>query len=103
VDAVFPESAQREAVERIAAELEVPFAGWWLTAPESVLIARVSQRRNDPSDANAAVIQQQHSLETGPVAWRSVDASLPREAVIDFAIARLRFELPEACLRLPTG
>ena len=38
---------------RLAATASVPFAGFWLEAPESVLMARAAGRLNDPSDADA--------------------------------------------------
>ena len=41
VDAVFARCADRDAIERTATAAEVPFAGIWLDAPESTLVARV--------------------------------------------------------------
>ena len=52
--------ADRQAIERVAADMSVPFVGIWLEAPEATLIARTEQRRNDPSDADADVIRLQH-------------------------------------------
>ena len=40
--------------------MSVPFVGIWLEAPESTLVARAEQRRNDASDADADVIRIQH-------------------------------------------
>ena len=60
VDAVFARLTDREDIERVAAEMSVPFVGIWLEAPESMLIARTEKRRNDPSDADADVIRMQH-------------------------------------------
>jgi predicted kinase len=57
VDAVYARPADRQAIERVAAEEGVPFIGIWLDAPEATLIARAEQRRNDASDADGAVIR----------------------------------------------
>ena len=54
VDAVYARPGDRQAIEHVAADVAVPFVGIWLEAPEATLIARVEQRRNDPSDADAA-------------------------------------------------
>jgi predicted kinase len=81
VDAVFAQPADRLAVERIAAEMSVPFVGCWLDAPDAVLLDRVERRRDDASDADAAVIRAQRAAGTGPVAWHRVDASPPPDIV----------------------
>jgi hypothetical protein len=56
-NAVYARPADRLVIERAAADASVPFVGLWLDAPESTLIARIDQRRNDPSDADAGVIR----------------------------------------------
>jgi predicted kinase len=45
--------------ERFREEAGVPFAGFWLEAPEAALVARVEARRYDPSDADSIVIGRQ--------------------------------------------
>ena len=95
VDAVFSDSACREAAERLAVEMRVPFVGCWLSAPEATLIARTERRRNDPSDADGAVVRQQQAQEIGSIAWHRLDASFPSDIVVDRAISVLRRELPE--------
>ena len=96
VDAVYGRPADRLVIERAAAEASVPFVGLWLDAPESTLIARADQRRNDPSDADAGVIRMQRAQPTGPIGWHRLDASLPAELVLDSGIAYLRERLPNA-------
>jgi aminoglycoside phosphotransferase family enzyme/predicted kinase len=81
-DAVFGEPSQRALIERVAADLNVPFVGCWLTAPEAVLAERVAQRRGDPSDADAGVIRLQHARGAGTIGWRLVDAVGTPETVL---------------------
>jgi uncharacterized protein len=85
VDAVFARPEDRGAIERIAADLSVPFVGLWLDAPEPMLIARVEQRRNDPSDANVDVIRMQRRQPTGQLMWHRIDASTSPAIVLDYA------------------
>lgn len=99
VDAVFAHAEQRKAIERVARETGIPFVGCWLDAPEPALIARVEQRRDDPSDADARVVRLQRRLDTGLVEWHWVDASLARADVLDEV---RRFMPRESLLELET-
>jgi len=74
VDAVFAKPAERAAVEAVARELGQPFVGLWLTAPQESLMARVDARRDDASDADRYVVEQQLAYDTGALTWSSVDA-----------------------------
>jgi hypothetical protein len=75
VDAVYARLTDRRAIEHVAAEASVPFAGLWLDAPEWTLIARVNDRRGDPSDATTNVIRLQLAQAAGSIDWQRVDAS----------------------------
>jgi hypothetical protein len=97
-DAVYARPADREAIERVAAQ--VPFVGLWLDAPEAVLIARSEQRRLDASDADAAVIRQQLAHDLGAVAWRRIDASSALDDVLRTATAVLSEHLKSGVIRL---
>lgn len=59
VDAVYASARDREAIERVAARSSVPFVGLWLAVPESIAMERAERRRQDASDADAAVIRMQ--------------------------------------------
>jgi aminoglycoside phosphotransferase family enzyme/predicted kinase len=98
-DAVFIRSADRAAIEQVAHDAGVPFAGVWLTAPEAVLLARVEQRRGDVSDADAAVIHGQLARETGALTWPQRDASAPLGDVLRETAAMLRDRLPRGVVR----
>jgi predicted kinase len=86
VDAVYARPPDRHAIERVAIDAAVPFAGIWLEAPEATLIDRAEQRRHDPSDADAAVIRRQQRDGTGVMAWHRLDASRPPDVVLEDAI-----------------
>ena len=89
VDASFLDAADREAVAAVAAAAAVPFAGIWLEAPARVLTARVAERTQDASDADAAVVRAQLARDPGPVTWFAIDASASQDAVVELALARL--------------
>ena len=67
LDAVFLRPGERGAAAALAREAGVAFSGQWLTAPASVLHARVSARRDDASDADAAVLEGQLGRGRGPL------------------------------------
>ncbi len=73
MDAVFARAEERAAVEQAARNIGVPFTGLWLQAAPETLTARVEARRNDASDATAAVVEQQLSYELGQMDWTSVE------------------------------
>jgi aminoglycoside phosphotransferase family enzyme/predicted kinase len=99
VDAVFARPGDRHAIERVAADVGVPFVGIWLEAPETALIARVEQRRTDASDANAAVIRLQHRDGTGNIWWHRIEAARSPGAVVHEASTYVRELVPRAMTR----
>ena len=82
VDAVFQRADERAAIEAVAADAGVGFAGLWLEAPLAVLQQRVSERRGDASDATAEVVAAQAARDSGAVAWHRLDAGRPTEAMV---------------------
>lgn len=82
VDAVHQRVADRERLARVAVDAQVPFVGVWLDAPEAVLVARVSAREADASDADAAVVRAQASGDAGPLTWTRVQADETPEVVV---------------------
>ena len=73
-DAVFDRTEDRLAIEAVARERDVRFAGFWLEAPTDLRVARVSQRVGDASDATPDVVHAQAAHDTGPIAWARIDA-----------------------------
>jgi uncharacterized protein len=73
VDAVFLDPEERAQIERVAEDAGVDFQGLWLTAPEDVLVRRISGRRGDASDATADVLRQQLAADPGALTWPRMD------------------------------
>jgi len=90
VDVVYAQAAERRAIEQVADGAAVPFVGLWLEAPESVLIDRTVQRRNDASDADATVVRLQRARDTGHICWHRLDATATAPSVLSLATARIR-------------
>ena len=80
VDAVFNREADREAIAAAVREAGVTLQGFWLEAPDAVLIDRLSRRTNDPSDADAAVLAKQRMGDSGRIRWIVIDAEKPAAA-----------------------
>ena len=57
-DATFMSTEHRAMIEAAADRAGVAFQGFWLTAPLSVLEARVAARRDDASDATVDVVRR---------------------------------------------
>ena len=89
VDAVFDRPAERAAVEDMATAMRVPFTGIWLDAPLAALLPRVAGRSNDPSDADAAVLERQVAQGSGTVGWSRFDAGVPADNLRDAVLSRL--------------
>jgi uncharacterized protein len=89
VDAVHAREAERVAIAAVAADAAVPFAGLWLTAPATVLVARVEARTGDASDADAAVVRGQLERPADPVSWATIAAAGPPGDVLRSALATL--------------
>jgi uncharacterized protein len=77
VDAVHARLEERAALAAVAARAKTPFTGLWLEAPVETLLARVEARKDDASDATAAVVREQAAFELGRLDWVRLDASRP--------------------------
>lgn len=80
-DAVFAKPEERAAI----AALSAGFAGLWLQAPPAILRQRVTDRRDDASDANAAVVDRQLDYDLGPLDWTVLDSAGGAAAVLKAA------------------
>lgn len=89
VDAVYARPSERKRIEQVAIAAAVPFTGIWLEAPESVLVSRTEQRRNDASDADPEIVRLQRGLDTGPIEWVCLDASGSASTVLSRAMDRV--------------
>lgn len=95
LDATFLDPGFRDRARALAAGAGVPFAGLWLTAPEGVLVERVSARAGDASDADAAVVRGQLARDPGPIDWHVVDAGGDPAAVLAGALRAPGLQEPE--------
>lgn len=82
LDAVSAKPAERAAFARLAADLRVPFTGIWLEADPAQLAGRIAARRNDASDADAAVLRRQLGYDLGALDWHRVDAGRGLDDVV---------------------
>ena len=91
VDAVYTRTEYRASIEIAARSLGVAFRGLWLDADPRQLIARVSARHNDASDATPDVVQAQLQTCSGQLspAWTVLDASGTAQDTLQRAITRL--------------
>ena len=98
LDASFLAGTRREEARMLAAREGVAFCGVWLEARAGLLAARLAARRDDASDADAAVMRGQ-AVE-GVVDWLAVDAA----AAVETQVARILAALPLGILAaLPPG
>jgi aminoglycoside phosphotransferase family enzyme/predicted kinase len=85
LDAVYLRRDERDAVADVARKAKVPFAGIWLEAPAAVLEQRIAGRRNDASDADAAVLRKQLEIDPGRLDWTPIDAANGSDTVVAIA------------------
>ena len=90
VDGVFARPEERAEMEALAQEHGAAFTGLWLQAPAHVLKQRVTQREDDASDADAAIVEQQLGYAIGPLAgWHTLDAAGAPKDVFEQALASI--------------
>lgn len=75
LDATFIDPDLRAAAQEVAARATVPFRGFWLRAPDTVLEARIRARKDDVSDADTVVLEKQLAAPLGTLTWQSLDAA----------------------------
>ncbi|TNE28605.1 MAG: adenylyl-sulfate kinase, partial [Alphaproteobacteria bacterium] len=76
----FAQEYQRQEKQDYAAAHGAQFAGFWLDAPQGVLLERVSLRElegNDASDANADILLRQIERQQPVTDWPKINAAKP--------------------------
>jgi aminoglycoside phosphotransferase family enzyme/predicted kinase len=86
-DATFSEGKTRDGIARAATG--AAFYAFWLTAPLSVRLVRVSRRVGDVSDADVKVAASQQEPQHLPSTWRFVNADRPLESICADILAGL--------------
>jgi predicted kinase len=89
VDAVHRRPEERDLIAKVAATLNVPFAGIWLDAPIDTATERVTARRDDASDATAAIVVRQAAQPTGQISWARIDATGSVDDVVASVLAAI--------------
>src|ERR1035437_5563500 len=87
VDTVFADAGERAAI--VKAGDGVAFHGLFLTADLATRLSRVGGRKDDASDADAAVARRQEQYDLGAMQWTLVDASGSPEQTLRRAKAAL--------------
>lgn len=91
VDALFYNEAERQAIEELAQEMNVPFVGLWMDAPLATRVERIHTRKRNPSEVKTQdELEQQLSLETGDVSWYQIMTDKGREETIVSVIDLLK-------------
>ena len=89
LDGVFGRPEERATAAAVAADAGVSFTGIWLEAPESVLVDRVTRRRDDASDATAEIVRRQGASDLGTVDWHRLRADRPLGEIVAEALRRI--------------
>jgi len=90
LDATFMREEDRAALAALAGRSGVRLEAVWLEADAAQMASRVTARRGDASDADAAIVQRQLSESAeSPPNWRKVDARGSCEATIGHVAALL--------------
>lgn len=87
LEGVFMRRSERDVAEAVADRARVAFTGIWLEAPEQDRLARIEARRDDASDAGAAVVRLQSRERVGEVHWHRIRTNRPFESVVAAARA----------------
>lgn len=96
IDALFYNPTERQAVENLAKELNLPFVGFWMDAPLAVRAERVEKRLRNPSDVHSSEeLQKQLHLETGRISWHKIMTDGAREKTTEQALRILKKEIKE--------
>lgn len=101
VDAVFDRPGNRTSIERVASALGVPFIGVWLKGEHSMLIFRITGRKNSVSDATVDVLALQETKDIGAIHWQHIDANLSVDAIVELVIQEIDTARSHAHCRPP--
>ena len=89
VDAVFLDAHSRASVRELAARTGAGFRAFWLEAEALQMMARVTHRRGDASDADPHVVAMQLHTATDPNDWQRISTRGELHQVADEVMAVL--------------
>lgn len=89
-DAVFAKEEERERIEALARELNVPFIGLWLEADPDIAATRIENRKRTPSDATVEILHKQLAWNVGALNWIRIDSSGSKEFTDAIALDAVR-------------
>jgi predicted kinase len=89
LDAVHAKPEERDAAKALAAEMRVPFTGFWLDAPPEILRRRVANRTGDVSDATPDIVDVQLGYAIGRQNFAVIDARGPVDQVAAACLERI--------------
>ena len=90
VDAVHARPEERSALAAMAEGLGVRFDGFWLTAPRQTLVDRIGGRRDDVSDADVGVLEEQLKSDFDGSEWQAIDASTTTTNIVGKMLSLMR-------------
>jgi predicted kinase len=90
LDAVFYCADWRERVQQMAERAGASFCGLWLEADPVQMMARVTLRVGDASDANPQVVAEQLQNPSIPDDWHKINTRGSMEATVKAATAILK-------------
>ncbi len=93
-DGVFSKQWERKAIEQCAQTVPVTFKGVWLESPSNMLIERIINRKNDPSDATVEVLEKQLQIEHGPINWQRLNSNQHIDNLTLQALSMIRGHWP---------
>ena len=91
IDAVALKNEERQSFADTARQARVPFTGLWLEAPSAALMARVSARSHDASDATEEIVCRQLLADPGLLDWQRLDTG--RDVAATLVAARRSLDL----------
>ncbi|PWE33413.1 kinase [Maritimibacter sp. 55A14] len=89
LDAVHARAEDRRRVAELARRAGVAMTGLWLQADEDILVARVTERRGDASDADAEVVRKQLATRAAAPDWVHLETGGALSATLDAARAAI--------------
>lgn len=92
VDAVFDKAINREQIEKVAREAQVPCTTVWLEADPAVLSRRVAARLAGPSDADLDILAGQLAGETGNISWSRINVEQGADQIVRDILERDRLK-----------